>query len=102
MPDFPLIRLMLRTTFNAEDGLDEALSVSLYQANTRSAEIRSRLLPELERAFSDTRVSWRELLCNEDYEVVDVETEDEARAQARRWLWDPLFETSREARDDDR
>lgn len=91
MKDFPNIAHMLRTAYNAEDGLSEDASIRLYQRAAAGGDKRAQLEAELRAAFSRTDVSWRELLCNDDYEVADVETEEEARAHARRILWEPLF-----------
>ena len=47
-------------------------------------------LAELEAAFADPNLSWKSMLCNDEYEVVDVETEQEAADFARRNLADPF------------
>ncbi len=45
---------------------------------------------ELSEAFGDGSISWRAMLNNDEYEVLDFETEEEARAYVKRILWDPL------------
>jgi uncharacterized protein YdaU (DUF1376 family) len=91
MTDFPTITHMLRTAYNAEDGLSEEASIRLYQRASAAGENRAKLEAELREAFSRNDVSWRQMLCNDEYEVADVEAEDEARAHARRILWQPIF-----------
>lgn len=91
MTEFPTIIQMLRTAYNAEDGLGEDASMRLYQRAAASGNNRAKLEAELLAAFSREDLSWRNMLCNDDYEVVDVETEEDARDHARKVLWEPLF-----------
>ncbi|HEY4079575.1 MAG TPA: hypothetical protein VGM81_02670 [Burkholderiaceae bacterium] len=91
MKDFPTISNMLRTVYNAEDGLSEDASIRLYQRASATGDNRAKLEAELRSAFSRDDVSWRQMLCNDDYEVADIETEDEARTYAHRLLWEPFF-----------
>ncbi|WP_111882808.1 hypothetical protein [Acidovorax anthurii] len=82
---------MLRTAYNAEDGLSEDAAIRLYQRASAAGDNRAKLEAELRSAFSRDDVSWRQMLCNDDFEVADIETEDEARKHARRILWEPIF-----------
>ena len=91
MTEFPTITHMLRTAYNGEDGLSEDASIRLYQRAAAFGDNRIKLEAELRTAFSRDGLSWRHLLCNDEYEVADLETEDEAREHARRLLWEPLF-----------
>lgn len=91
MTDFPTITHMLRTAYNAEDGLSEDASIRLYQRAYAAGDNRAKLVAELREAFSRSDVSWRQMLCNDDFEVVDLETEEEAREHACRILWEPIF-----------
>jgi len=84
---------MLRTIFNAKDGLSEEVSIRLYQRAVAQSGTRDKLKAELKAAFSNPETSWRHLLCNDDYEVLDFETEAEAREHALRILWEPIIET---------
>ncbi|PPU76640.1 hypothetical protein XcuCFBP2542_09425 [Xanthomonas cucurbitae] len=72
--------------FNAEDGLSLAVSCGLYARSVRSSPAFRDLKEELARAFADQNLSWKELLSNERYEVVELETEDDAKAFAHRIL----------------
>lgn len=91
MNEFPTIIHMLRTVYNAEDGLSYDVSVRLYQRAATVEDNKGKLHAELLEAFSKDDLSWRQILCNEEYEVADIETESEAREYARKLLWDPLF-----------
>lgn len=91
MTEFPTIAHMLRTAYNAQDGLSEDVSIRLYQRIATCSENRAKLEAELRAAFSRDGLSWRQMLCNDEYEVVDLETEDEARSHALRILWEPIF-----------
>lgn len=91
MTEFPTITHMLRTAYNVEDGLSEEASIRLYQRAAAFRDNRVKLEAELRAAFTRNELSWRHLLCNNEYEVADLETEEEARDHARRLLWEPLF-----------
>lgn len=91
MAEFPTIVHMLRTAYNAEDGLSEDVSIRLYRRAAASGDNRAKLEAELREAFARDGLSWQRMLCNDEYEVVDLETEDQAREHARRILWEPLF-----------
>jgi hypothetical protein len=92
--EFPTIVHMLRTAYNAEDGLGEDVAIRLYQRAAAAGNNRANLQTELQTALSRNDVSWRQLLCNDEYEVVDLGSEEEARQYARRILWEPLFGTN--------
>lgn len=85
---------MLRTVFNAEDGLSEGQSIRLYLRLAAQAGTLDTLKAELKTAFSHPETRWRHLLSNEDYEVIDVDSEAEAREHVHRILWVPLFGTN--------
>jgi len=91
MTEFPTIAHMLRTAYNAEDGLSEETSIRLYQRAAATGDNRAKLQTELREALSRDDFSWRHMLFNNEYEVVDLETEEEAREHARKILWEPLF-----------
>lgn len=93
MSDFPQIHRVLKTFFNAEDGLSEDAAIRMYQRATALSANRDAMESELSRAFKDGYVSWKKLLLNDDYEVFDASSEDEAREYARRILWAPIFES---------
>jgi hypothetical protein len=83
---------MLRTVFNAEDGLSEDVAIRLYQRAASSSGKLAALKEELQIAFEDEEVSWKNILWNDDYEVYDARDEKEAREFARRILWKPLVD----------
>ena len=84
---------VLRTVFNAEDGLSPEASRGLYQRMIANSPSFSGFESELKEALSDPAVSWVELLCNEQYEVVDAKSEQEARELASALLLAPLQES---------
>jgi hypothetical protein len=90
MKNYPNITHMLKTVFNAEDGLSEDVATRIYRRTATSSGNLAALKGELELAFSDHALSWKEMLLNDDYEVFDAETEDDAREHARRILWASL------------
>ncbi|WP_380602278.1 hypothetical protein [Steroidobacter flavus] len=94
MSRFPTIRHMLRTAFNVEDGLSEDVAIRFYQRSATRGDLE-KLKQELQLAFAAPDFSWREMLSNQEYEVFDVDSEDEAREYARRILWKPIFYNER-------
>ena len=91
MERYPEIRRILSIAFSIETGLsDDAASAMLLRA-LQSPEWRRRIATELTDAFSSSRTNWSELLFNDDYEVLEADTEDEARAHAVELLWKPVF-----------
>lgn len=91
MKKFLLLRRLLSTAFNAEDGVGQEASIRLYQRAFSDSLKIEELELELRDAFSQTGFSWREMLCNEDFEVCCLDSEDEARELAQKLLWDPIF-----------
>lgn len=82
---------MLKTIFNVEDGLSEEMAIPLYQRTAAQSDPGvAALKREIETAFADETLSWRQMLSNEGYEVFDTSSEAEAREYARRILWTPL------------
>lgn len=91
MKEFPTIVAMLKTSFNAEDGLSEDVSIRLYRKMAILSGDLKALKEELEMAFSSKDVSWKEILYNDDYEFFYAETENEARDYAQKILWNSIF-----------
>ena len=90
MNHHPRISSALKTAFNAEDGLSPEASTRLYiQLVTRSPSFEG-FAAELAEALADQSTPWKALLLNEQYEVYDAASEDEARDYARRILWLPI------------
>jgi hypothetical protein len=92
MSSYPKIARILQTVFNVKSGLSEDVSRRLYLRTVENSAFFDTLGDELRVAFSDTTLSWREMLLNSEYEVFDAQSEDEAREYARRILWAPLFD----------
>jgi hypothetical protein len=90
--DFPNISHALRTLFNAEHGLSEDVAIRIYCRAAKTSGKMAELRRELERAFADQTLSWKDMLLNDDYEVFDASGESEARAHALRILWTPIFD----------
>jgi len=91
MDSYPNISHMLRTVFNAEDGLSEDVAIRLYQSSSVNSKNHEELKRELQAAFTNPNVSWKKILLNDDYEVFDAQNEEEAREYAKRILWNPIF-----------
>ena len=83
-------RHMLKTVFNVDSGLSEDAAIRIYRRSALASGKLDVLKEELALALRDSKFSWKELLLNDDYEVLDAETEGDARSYAVRILWDPL------------
>ena len=90
MTSFPVLAYMLKTVFSVETGLSEDAAIRMYVRSAKNSNEVDLLKNELQAAFSDPAVSWRELLLNDEYEVYDASSEEEAIAFAKRVLWEPL------------
>ncbi|GLQ98670.1 hypothetical protein [Dyella mobilis] len=90
MTDYPNIRRVLSTVFNCEDGLSLDVVKGLYVRSQVSSANAAEFRRELRDALNDPFVSWKHLLCNNDYEVFDAESEEDARRFAVEVLWEPL------------
>jgi hypothetical protein len=90
MTDYPNIRRVLSTVFNCEDGLSIDVAKGLYVRSQKTSPNAVEFKRELREALDDPSVSWKNLLCNDGYEVIDVESEEEARKFAVEVLWEPL------------
>ncbi|WP_177523098.1 hypothetical protein [Pseudomonas sp. v388] len=84
------IRHMLKTVFSSDFGFSEGMAVSIYVGSVNSSRKKEELVRELTSAFEDEGVCWRDILVNDEYEVLEFETEEEAKAYIRRVLWEPL------------
>ncbi|MBB3193722.1 hypothetical protein [Roseateles terrae] len=92
MKKYPLLKQILRTIFNAEDGLGQEASIRLYQRSFGNGQKIKELELELRDAFSQTDFSWKEMLCNDEFEVCCLDSENDARELARKLLWAPIFD----------
>lgn len=88
--EYENIRHMLKTVFVADFSLSEDVAVQIYVDSLKSSGKTEEMKIELAEAFEDENISWRNMLVNEEYEVLEFESEEEARAYVKRILWDPL------------
>jgi hypothetical protein len=95
MTDYPDIERVLSTFFNCEDGLSLDVAKDLYVRSQKSSPNSAEFRRELLEALNDLSVSWKYLLCNDDYEVIDAESEEDARRFAVEVLWEPLEAAAR-------
>ena len=92
MTDFPEIRRILGAAFSIGTGLSDDASTALLKRALENKEWRERFLEnELIQAFSASTTRWADLLFNDQYEVFESETEEEAREFASKILWEPTF-----------
>ena len=68
---------------------DEAISFLLKDLEN-SPELAKGVLSDLEKAFGDSSYSWREVMAEHD--VFYSDSEEEARAYAKKILWSNLLD----------
>jgi hypothetical protein len=91
MNNFPNIVSNLRTTFDVNTSLSEDVAIRFYKEDNLNSSSFAPLKAELKLAFGDPDVSWQAMLANEEYEVYCAKDEADARAYAKKILWDPIF-----------
>jgi len=84
------IRHMLKTVFVSDFSLLEDVAIKIYIDSLNSSGKREEMKRELDAAFEDKSLSWRNMLVNDEYEVLEFETEEEAKTYIKRVLWKPL------------
>ena len=84
------IRYMLKTVFSADFGMQEKVAKSIYLGSLKSSGKVDEMRAELIAALEDENISWRAMLLNDEYEVLEFETEEEAIEYVKRVLLDPL------------
>lgn len=84
------IEHMLKTVFNVDNGLSEDAAIRIYRRTAQSSGNAAALCQEIESALADQTFSWRQLLANDDYEVLATGSEEQARAYALSILLEPL------------
>jgi hypothetical protein len=91
MIDYPKIRNILSAVFSISTGLSDDAQSAMLRRSLSNPEWRTSFQKELQAAATNPQTSWVELLSNEKYEVVDADSEEEARAIAMSLLWSTTF-----------
>lgn len=92
MHKYKNIDYVLKTIFVVDMGFPEEMAISLYKESLHTSGKLDEMKQELAEAFEDKSISWKEMLLNDDYEVLDLDSEAEARECAKRVLWDPIMQ----------
>ena len=91
MTKFKTIQNALASMYSIQSDRSWDEGKAAMALSLRNPEWRSRFEAELVSAFSDASTPWSELLFNDDYEVAETDSEDEAREFAASILWEPTF-----------
>ncbi len=86
--DLPRVRQVLSTIFNRKSGV--SISDAKLRLRRGNWPFSEELKLELELALSDTSRSWKELVCNDSYEVFEAESDEDARDFVITALWEPV------------
>ncbi|WP_417582465.1 hypothetical protein [Nitrincola sp.] len=94
MPDYSLIESVLSGIYSVSVGYDEEDAIGeLRRDLDENVWFRDGFRKELNEAFSDKSISWRNLLAQ--HEVLFVDDEGVARDYAKKILWDVANPLSR-------
>ena len=88
---YPNIEHMLKTVFVSDFSLPEEMAISIYLSSAETSGIKQDLKSELVELYNDDSISWKKLLCNDEYEVLECDTELEAKEFITRVLKDPIM-----------
>jgi hypothetical protein len=83
MNSYPQIRKIFLGIYSVGTGLSDVSAKRIFLAELSSNAL---LRSEIEAAFKDNSLVWRELLFNLEYEVYEADTEEEARSYAMELL----------------
>lgn len=90
MPAYPEIRQAL-FLFSVQVGLTDDFAREILERSLQNSEARRKFEEEVSKAFSDATTSWEKLLFNDEYEVYEAETKEQAREMAAEMLWEVVF-----------
>lgn len=88
---YPTISQILGTIFAIDVGLSDDDQRQMLERSLANEHWRFFFERELQTAFSDTTISWSDLLSNDIFEVYQADTEKNAREFAVSLLWEPTF-----------
>ncbi|MEO1615998.1 MAG: hypothetical protein AAFV88_09130 [Planctomycetota bacterium] len=76
MSQYPSLENILSSLFSVQTGLeDDDASAAFRRALASSPKLEA----EIRAAFADPSISWTKLLFNDDYEVYEADSEQDAR-----------------------
>lgn len=90
MPKIQNVKHVLKTLFNVDSGMSECDAIAIYKRSVLTSGKLECIRDELEAALREPAFSWVGLLANDEYEVFDAATEEQAKAYAMKILWEPL------------
>lgn len=94
MKKYSSIINLLQSIFSVDVGLERNSEISILDRILKDDFQRREIESELVGLFSDSSVSWVELLDNESYLVYPADDEDDAKTYMVEILWDRVFPDS--------
>ena len=82
---------VLSTIFVSNFGFSEDVAINIYITSLSDEHKLNVMKTELMEAFQDKEISWCNILLNDDYEILEFETEVEAKNYVKKILWDPII-----------
>lgn len=90
--NYPVIEQVLGAVFDVDYGFSERVAAGLYLRAVVNRADTEGTKRELRSAFADPTFSWKNMLANDEREVCDIDSEEEAREYALKMLWTPLVQ----------
>ncbi|RXU69912.1 hypothetical protein CW358_04445 [Pseudomonas protegens] len=94
MKKYSSIINLLQSIFSVDVGLERNSEIAILDRILKDDFQRREIESELVGLFSDSSVSWVELLDNESYLVYPADDEDDAKTYMVEILWDRVFPDS--------
>lgn len=94
MKKYSSIINLLQSIFSVDVGLERNSEIAILDRILKDDFQRREIESELLGLFSDSSVSWVELLDNESYLVYPADDEDDAKTYMVEILWDRVFPDS--------
>ncbi len=94
MKKYSSIINLLQSIFSVDVGLERNSEIAILDRILKDDFQRKEIESELVGLFSDSSVSWVELLDNESYLVYPADDEDDAKTYMVEILWDRVFPDS--------
>lgn len=87
---YPLIKSVLGGIYGSQTTKSDSEDISQLKKDLEHEPFKSGFTKELKLAFNDNEISWQVIL--EECDVMCVNTEQEAKYFAEKYLWEVTFE----------
>jgi len=86
---YPLIGSVLGGIYSANVGYSDEEAKNELKKDLKHPPFKEKFMNELRQAFTDSSLSWANMF--DEFEVMHIESEEEAKDIAKKYLWDITF-----------